>query len=271
MNVEGRTVVVTGASRGIGAEIAREFASAGSRVVVSARSEAAIASLAEEINGVAIPFDANDPDDVRTYVARVEQEVGDVDVFINNAGVEKSTLVEDITEEEIEQTLRINLITPQVLTASLLPRMLDRGLGHLVYTSSIAATSGNPAMSAYCSSKGGLTRYAESLRMELRYTPLNVTILHLGPVDTKMWDDIDEDPLMQRGVNRFLKLGLMTIADPKKVAKSTLKAVQKNKREVRLPRRMAGNAVLNGISTKLFELFLSGIDSRKEGGKAPVQ
>ena len=74
--------------------------------------------------------------------------------------------------------------------------MLSRGTGHLVYTSSIVPTVGNAGMSAYSSSKAGLTRFAESLRMELRYSA-DVTILHLGPVDTKMWDDIDKDPLMQ--------------------------------------------------------------------------
>ena len=149
--------------------------------------------------------------------------------------------------------------------------MLERGRGHLVYTSSIAATTGNPAMAVYSSSKGGLTRFAESLRMELRYTPLNVTILHLGPVDKEMWDDIEDNPLMKPGVDRFTKLGLLTVADPTKVAKSTLRAVQKNKREVRLPRRMAVNAALNGLSTKLFETFQVGIDVRKDGGKAPFQ
>ena len=71
MNVSDRTVVVTGSSRGIGAEIAREFAAAGSRVVVSARSQDAIEALAQEIGGVSIPFDANAPDDVRTYNQRV--------------------------------------------------------------------------------------------------------------------------------------------------------------------------------------------------------
>tara|TARA_B100000686_G_scaffold288029_1_gene313863 strand:- start:1765 stop:2145 length:381 start_codon:yes stop_codon:yes gene_type:complete len=123
-------------------------------------------------------------------------------------------------------------------------------------------------MAVYCSSKGGLTRFAESLRMELRYTPLNVTILHLGPVDTAMWDAIDLNPLLKRGVNRFTKLGALSVADPVKVAKSVLKAVQKNKREVRLPRRMAINAVLNGIGTRLFEALLTGIRHREEVGKA---
>ncbi len=270
MNLDGKRVVITGASRGIGAEIAKEFAAAGSQVVLSARTESAISNLAREIDGIAIPFDANDPEDVRTYIANVEDSVGPIDVLINNAGIEKNTLIEDITEKEIEETLRINLITPQVLTADVLPRMLSRGSGHLVYTSSIAATTGNPAMSAYCSSEAGLTRYAESLRMELRYTPLNVSILHLGPVDTKMWDDIDADPLMKRGVDRFMKLGFMAVADPVKVAKSTVKAVEKSKKEVRLPKRMASNAALNGVSTKIFGALLTGIDIRQEAGKEPI-
>ena len=270
MEIAGKRVVITGASRGIGAEIARVFASAGSQVVVSARTESAITELAGEIGGVAVPFDANDPNDVRNYIDRVESVAGPIDVLINNAGIEKSTLVEDITEQEIEETLRVNLLTPQLLTASVLPKMLSRGTGHLVYTSSIAATVGNAGMSAYSSSKAGLTRFAESLRMELRYTPLNVTILHLGPVDTKMWDDIDKDPLMQRGVNRATKLGFMAIANPSKVAKAALRAVERNKREVRLPKRMASNAALNGFSTRVYNALLAGIDFREEAGKSRV-
>ena len=123
MNLDGKRVVITGASRGIGAEIAKEFAAAGSQVVLSARTESAISNLANEIDGIAIPFDANDPEDVRTYIGNVEDSVGPIDVLINNAGIEKSTLIEDITEKEIEETLRINLITPQVLTADVLPIM----------------------------------------------------------------------------------------------------------------------------------------------------
>jgi hypothetical protein len=270
MDVNNKIVVVTGASRGIGAELARQFASAGAKVVVSARSEDALASLAEEINGVAIPFDATNSEEVRGYIEKVENEVGSIDVFINNAGIEISNLVEDLSEREIEETIQVNLITPQILSSLLVPRMLSRGAGHLVYTSSIAATSGNPGMSVYCASKGGLTRFAESLRMELRYTPLNVTILHLGPVDTGMWDAVDANPILKRGVDRFTKLGVLSVADPMKVAKRTLKAVQKNRREVRLPIRTAPNAILNGIGTRLFEALLTGIRHREEAGKAPV-
>ena len=268
MDIQGKIVVVTGASRGIGAEIAKEFAAAGATVVLSARTAEAIAVLAEEINGVAIPFDASKPEDVRGFVQKVENSVGEIDIFINNAGIEFTNLVEDISENEIEETIRVNLITPQVLTSALVPKMLERGSGHLVYTSSIAATSGNPGMSIYSSSKAGLTRFAESLRMELRYTPLNVTILHLGPVGTEMWGAIDTNPILERSIKRFTRLGFLAVADKRKVAKRTLKAVLKNKREVRLPRRMASNAILNGIGTRLFEALQTGIRHREEVGKS---
>ena len=89
MNLDGKRVVITGASRGIGAEIAKEFAAAGSQVVLSARTESAISNLANEIDGIAIPFDANDPEDVRTYIGNVEDNVGPIDVLINNAGIER--------------------------------------------------------------------------------------------------------------------------------------------------------------------------------------
>ena len=94
MDIQGKIVVVTGASRGIGAEIAKEFAAAGATVVLSARTAEAIAVLAEEINGVAIPFDASKPEDVRGFVQKVENSVGEIDIFINNAGIEFTNLVQ---------------------------------------------------------------------------------------------------------------------------------------------------------------------------------
>ena len=267
MDLNGRIVVITGASRGIGAETARAFAQEGAKVVVSARSLESLERLALEINGVAIPFDANKADDVSNFIDEVESKVGSIDVFINNAGIEESNLVEDLSEEEILETINVNLITPQILASRLLPKMLERGYGHIVFTSSIAATTGNPGMSVYSSTKAGLTRFAESLRIELRYSHVNVTILHLGPVDTGMWHAIDASSILSRSVRRFNRLGIMSVADPLKVAKSTVKAVQKERREVRLPRRMALNAVLNGLASRLYELLLTGIDHRKEAGK----
>ena len=267
MDLNGARVLITGASKGIGAEMARHFAAAGAEVVLSARSEAAIDELATELGGHAVPFDAADPKSVAGFIDRVETQVGPIDVLINNAGVESSTLIEDTDEDEIERTIRINLITPEQLTRQMLPKMLERGKGHLVYTSSVAATIGQAGMSVYCSTKGGLTRFAEAVRGEMKKTPIDVTILHLGPIDTEMWDRLEDEAGMQRVVERGLKLGAMAKVSAETVAEETVKAVEKGKREVRLPKRMAGGAFLNGLNTRSFEALGAGIDPRAEFGK----
>lgn len=269
MDVEGARVLITGASKGIGAEMARSFARAGAQVVLSARSEAAIEALAEEVGGVAVPFDAADPESVSGFIAQVEAAHGAVDVLVNNAGVETSQLLEDTDEADIERTVRINLITPQQLTRQALPGMLERGRGHLVYTSSVAATIGQAGMSVYCSTKGGLTRFAEAVRSELKRTPVGVSVLHLGPIDTDMWDRLEARDGMQRVIDRGMKLRLMTKASPVDVAEAAVEAVQKDRREVRLPRRMAPSIAMNGLGTRTFEALGAGIDPREEFGKEP--
>ena len=119
MELAGKRVVITGASRGIGAEIARVFASAGSQVVVSARTESAITELASEVGGVAVPFDANDPNDVRSYIDSVESIAGPIDVLINNAGILGTKFEEpmkgafgSVDYESWEETLRVNVLGP---------------------------------------------------------------------------------------------------------------------------------------------------------------
>jgi short-subunit dehydrogenase len=271
MDIDGAQVLITGASRGIGEAIAREFAGAGASVIACARSEDAIQALANDINGVAVPFDAADPTQVDGFIDKVETEHGPIDVLINNAGVETKRLIEDTSADEIEQAIRINLITPELLTAQMVPRMIERGRGQLVYTSSVAATSGQPGLSVYSSTKGGLTRFAESVRMELRYTNIGVTILHLGPIGTDMWERLEEEPGLEKATERATKFGMLAIAPVEQVAEATLAAVQNNKREVRLPKRMAGGVSMNGAGTRSFEALFRGIDFRVEFGKAPAQ
>lgn len=145
--------------------------------------------------------------------------------------------------------------------------MLERGKGSLVYTSSVAAAGGNPTLSTYSASKAGLTRFAESVRMELTHDDIDVTILHLGPVGTEMWERIDDggddNPLMRRAE----RLGLLAIADVDVVSRAAVKAVRKGKREVRLPKRLAISPALNVLVTRMNELIYRGIDLRGAAGK----
>ena len=142
MNVNDRNVVVTGSSRGIGAEIARKFADAGSRVVVSARSQDAIEALAREIEGVAIPFDANDPDDVRTYIERVESEIGAIDIFINNAGIEDGYTLADQTYESYRKTMKVNMDAPFLCSKYALSLLEKSQTARIVMITSIQGVRG---------------------------------------------------------------------------------------------------------------------------------
>ena len=103
MELTGKRVVITGASRGIGAEMAKVFASAGSQVVVSARTESAITKLADEIDGIAVPLDANDPENVRTYIDRVESIAGPIDVLSIMLVLKKALLLKILPSTKLKK------------------------------------------------------------------------------------------------------------------------------------------------------------------------
>ncbi len=267
MELSGANVLITGASRGIGAGLARGFGAEGARVIGAARSIDAVAEVVEPHGGVAVSFDAGDPADVDGFIDRVEQDHGPIDVLINNAGIEVSSLLEDMAADEIEQLINVNLLAPIKLTLIILPFILTVGRGGVVYTWWVAAGGGNPLLSTYSASKAGLTRFAESVRMEVAHDGVDVTILHLGPVDTSMWDRIEATDEGDALISRGKKLGVLSIATVDDVAEAAVKAVRTGKREVRLPRRMAIAPALNVLGTRTNELVYRGIDVRAEGGK----
>ena len=249
------------------AGIAAAFAAEGADVIAVARSADALATLADRIGCATAVFDAASADDVAGFIDRIEAEHGPIDVLVNNAGVEVNGMFEAIDEADIERVIDINLVTPQRLTRQMLPGMLERGRGHLVFTSSVAATTGNPSMAVYSASKGGLTRFAESVRIELADDGIGVTILHLGPIATSMWDRLEAIDGNQAGLERGKKMGALDVGSVEEVADATIEAVRKGKREVRIPKKTALMPMLNGMGTRLTELVYRGIDWRAEHGR----
>jgi uncharacterized protein len=261
MDLSGKHVVVTGGSAGIGAGLARGFAERGARVLVGARSEAALAALAEEIGGEYLVSDLGDASEVDTFVERCLKALGHVDVFVNNAGVETSQSFAATDRSDIRALARLNFEAPLLLTRDVLPHMLERDSGHIVQLSSVAGAIPFPGLAAYAGSKAGLTNFTETLRIELKRTGVGLTVVSPGPVETEMWERLDNQvrPFAEAGLTRFRHLGFLPRMSVEKLVDSTVSAVEREKRFVRLPKRYAGYHALNNAPRRIVELALAGV------------
>ena len=259
MELQGAHVLITGASRGIGAAMAREFAIAGARVSLAARSVEGLTKVAASTGGTTFPVDLLDEDATDTLVARVEAEAGPVDVLVNNAGLESRQWLAREDPRSIREVTRLNLEVPLVLSQAVLPGMLARGKGSLVYVSSLAGTSSFPGMTVYTATKGGITNFAGSVRMELKDTPVNVTLVAAGPVDTEMWDRLEEEDRFAPILDRFNALHLIPKKSPELLARRTVAAVRTDRRHVRVPRRLSATYWLGEAPRRLSELLLTGV------------
>lgn len=262
MDVRGARVLITGASRGIGAEMARAFASAGAQVALAARSYEAVAALADELGGTAHRLDLAEPASLDGFIERVEADGGPVDILVNNAGVESTGLIEQAAEDDIAGVVAVNLVGPQRLSRQVVGGMIERGRGHLVFTSSLAAITPSPGLGPYCATKAGLSRFAEVLRLELARTGVGVTVLHLGPIATDMWDRVTDAGPFDAAQRRLRRLGLLTTVSAERVAADTVRAVSKGRREVRHPKRLALTMALGAAPGRLTEALLAGFVPR---------
>lgn len=193
--LEGRTAVVTGASRGIGLAVARRFRSAGAWVAMVARGEAVLRSEAESIGGHAIPADIGDP----VSLARLTETVVDLlggqvpDLLVNAAGAFHLAPVAETDPADLDRMLDVNLRAPFLLMRAFLPGMLERRSGHLVTIGSIAGRHGFPHNGAYSASKFGVRGLHAVLDAELRGTGVRATLIEPAATDTPIWDSIDRD------------------------------------------------------------------------------
>jgi NADP-dependent 3-hydroxy acid dehydrogenase YdfG len=190
----GRWVVVTGASRGIGAELARRLAADGARLALIARGREALAALAAELGAEPVVCDVSDPAQVERAAEHVRTLAGGApDVVVNNAGVFSIAAAHKTSVEDFRRTLEVNLVAPFALVRAFLPGMRERGSGHLVTLGSVADRNIFPGNAAYSASKYGLRALHEVLRAELRGSGVRATLVSPGPVNTELWDPIDPD------------------------------------------------------------------------------
>jgi NAD(P)-dependent dehydrogenase (short-subunit alcohol dehydrogenase family) len=198
-SLEGKNVLVTGGSSGIGAALAEGFARAGATVGICARRAERLDEVLERVrshapNSQSWTVDLSDLDGIDSFARQVEKDLGGVDVLVNNAGIPKRRKVPDLTPDVVESVMLINYFSPIRLTLALLPGIEQRG-GRIVNISSVAARLGPPAEAAYAASKAAVTAWSESMQVDLGIagSEVKVHVVNPGVFDTELFHLPDND------------------------------------------------------------------------------
>jgi short-subunit dehydrogenase len=261
MQLSGARVVITGASRGLGAALAARVAGRGARVALVARSHGAIADLAAELGGDAYPADLADAEVIEPLIARVTAD-GPIDVLVNNAGVDLTGALTELPAERIRELILVNLLAPMLLSRAVIPGMLERRTGHIVNVSSLAGTNALPGVAPYSTSKAGLSHFTASLRAELKGTPISTTLVEIGPVESSMMDSLRGHEPTRRALARLAKLQLVADLDMDHVADALVGAIERDRRHLRLPHRDALFPLLTEAPRRMTEWLLTGVDAQ---------
>ncbi|MFF4771965.1 SDR family NAD(P)-dependent oxidoreductase [Microtetraspora fusca] len=230
MRLAGARVLITGASSGIGAATARAMAAAGARLVLAGRDRERLDAVAEETGGLAVAGD------LTAGVADLAERAGPVDVMVGNAGRGWAGPLVAMPYGVAEELVAANLTAQVALTRSLLPGMVERGRGHLVFVSSIAGAVGVCDEAVYAATKAALIAFAESLRYEV--PGIGVSVVLPGVVDT---------PFFARRGAAYARRWPAPIP-PERVARAIVAAVERGRAEsyapgwLRLPARLRGAA-----------------------------
>lgn len=216
-SLHGKTAVVTGASRGIGAVLATRLVAAGARVALVARSVEALRTLATELGtaAVAVPCDVSNDTEVAHMAETVTHALGTPDILVNNAGIFQIAPLAETPAKVFADTLHINLLAPFLTLRAFLPAMQQRGSGHILTIGSVADRTIFAENGAYSAAKYGARALHEVLRTETRGTGIRATLISPSAVDTPIWNDIlAESPSQARHLpTRDVMLAASDIAD----------------------------------------------------------
>jgi len=280
--LRGRIAIVTGASRGIGVYIARALAERGVDLALAARDAQQLEAVRDEVvsrgvRAIAVPTDVTDDAALDELVRRCESELGPPDLLVNNAGIEIAAAYEELSVEEIDRFLAVNLRAPMLLTHRVLPGMVARGRGHVVNIASIAGLAATALGESYAATKHGIVGFSRSLRASERVMNSGVSASAVCPgfvSEVGMYDRFEDEG----GVGSPL---LMGTTPPDKVARAVVRAIEKDLPEVVVnPGFLRGFLALGILLPRVFEwvtqrieahrVFLATAIARGRGRKEPV-
>jgi len=204
MRIEGSSILVTGASSGIGAALAPMLAARGATVGIVARRKERLEEVLEQCRrhmpaSRMWAADLGDLDAAERVVDEAWEAFGGLDGLVNNAAIPKRTPVQRLTNETVDDVMRINFTSPVRMTLALLPRWLERGSGCVVMVSSMGGRLGIAHEAAYCASKFAMCGWSESMAIDLHGTGVEVKLVLPGPIETEIWDLPDNDPALYDG------------------------------------------------------------------------
>ncbi len=264
MELKTKTVLVTGASRGIGAEMAKQFAAKGCRVILVARSQPELQSLAEDIGGEAYVVDLLDYQQIEEFSRQIHLKFGSIDVLVNNAGVDSTGDFLSTASHVLRDTVALNLGATIQMSRLFLPAMVQRGSGHVVNVTSVAGVAAFSGMAVYASTKAGISQFTAALRAELKGCNIQTTLVEISAVSTTMAVNVMDYPPTGAAANRLGRFGLLKFLKPERVAFWTVRAVEKGRRHVRLPYRAWVLYAIAEVPRRMTEWLVIGVQSRPE-------
>lgn len=220
MKLEGKVAIVTGASRGIGREIALELARQGANVVVNyAGNEAKANEVVDEINKLgkeafAIQCDVSNADSVSEMVSAALEKFGQIDILVNNAGITKDNLLMRMKEQEWDDVININLKGVFLCTKAVTRQMMKQRSGRIINISSIVGVSGNPGQANYVAAKAGVIGLTKTTAKELASRGITVNAVAPGFITTDMTDQLPEEVKAEM----LKQIPLARFGEPKDIA-----------------------------------------------------
>lgn len=247
-----KTVFITGASGGIGAEIARHCAEQGANLALFARSFEKLQKLKKELEEsfsskiTVYRLDVSDTDQINEVFSRALEDFSGIDILVNNAGYGVFQYAHDATIEDIKGMFSVNVVGLIYCTRVVLPVMREQKSGHIINIASQAGKIATPKSSVYSASKHAVIGYSNALRMELADYNVNVTTVNPGPIETNFFAIADEKGTYVMNVKKYM-------LKPQYVARKVVNAMLTSKREINLPRWMNLGSYIYTLFPRLFE------------------